>query len=59
MALVGRDHKDHLVPMPPGTTSRIANLYVRYYTRLLRAPSSLALNASRDGASTAPLGNLL
>ena len=27
-------------------------------TRLLKAPSSLALNASREGASTASLGNL-
>jgi len=29
-----------------------------HYTRLLRAPSSLALNTSREGASTASLGNL-
>jgi len=28
------------------------------YTRLLKAPSSLALNASRVGASTSSLGNL-
>ena len=33
---------------------RVAN----YQTRLPRATSSLALNASRDGASTASLGNL-
>ena len=29
-----------------------------YYTRLLRAPTNLALNTSRDVASTASLGNL-
>jgi len=43
--------KDHLVPTPlpwAGTPS----------TRLLKAPSNLALNTSREGASTAPLGNL-
>jgi len=33
---------------------RVAN----HQTRLPRATSSLALNASRDGASTASLGNL-
>jgi len=33
---------------------RVAN----HQTRLPSAPSSLALNASRDGASTASLGNL-
>jgi len=33
---------------------RVAN----YQTRLLRDTSSLALNASRDGASTTTLGNL-
>jgi len=27
-------------------------------TRLLRAPSNLALNVSRDGAATTSLGNL-
>jgi len=31
---------------------------VNHQTRLPRATSSLALNASRDGASTASLGNL-
>uniref|UniRef100_A0A8B9BSP4 Neurexophilin and PC-esterase domain family member 3 n=1 Tax=Anser brachyrhynchus TaxID=132585 RepID=A0A8B9BSP4_9AVES len=30
-----------------------------HQTRLLKAPSSLALNTSRDGASTASLGNLV
>jgi len=28
------------------------------YTRLLKAPSSLALNTAREGAATASLGNL-
>jgi len=28
------------------------------YTRLLRAPSNLALNTAREGAATASLGNL-
>jgi len=30
-----------------------------HLTRLLKAPSNIALNVSRDGASTASLGNLL
>ena len=38
----------------PPAMCRVAN----QQTRLPRATSSLALNASRDGASTAPLGNL-
>jgi len=29
-----------------------------HQTRVLRAPSSLALNPAREGAATAPLGNL-
>jgi len=29
-----------------------------HYTTLLKALSNLALNTSREGASTAPLGNL-
>jgi len=29
-----------------------------HYTRLLRAPSSLALNTAREGAATASLGSL-
>jgi len=29
-----------------------------YQTRLLKAPSSLALNTARDGATTVSLGNL-
>jgi len=29
-----------------------------HYTRLLKAPSNLALNTSMEGASTASLGNL-
>jgi len=39
----------------PPAMCRVAN----QQTRLPRATSSLALNASRDGASTASLGNLL
>ena len=38
---------------PPAVSGDIFN-----QTRLLRAPSSLALNVSRDGASTTSLGNL-
>jgi len=29
-----------------------------HQTRLLKAPSNLALNTAREGAATAPLGNL-
>jgi len=39
---------------PPPAMCRVAN----HQTRLPRATSSLALNASRDGASTTSLGNL-
>ena len=39
---------------PPCYVCRVAN----HQTRLPRATSSLALNASRDGASTASLGNV-
>ena len=49
--MVGRDLTDHLVPAPlpwTGTPS----------TRVLRAPSNLALNTAREGAATASLGNL-
>ena len=45
MVRVGADLKDHLVPNP-------------HETRLLKAPSNLALNTARDGASTTTLGNL-
>ena len=31
---------------------------VRHWTRLLKAPSNLALNTARDGASTTSLGDL-
>jgi len=53
MVWVGRDLIDHLVPTPlpwAGTPS--------HQTRLLKAPSSLALNTAREGAATASLGNL-
>jgi len=54
MAWVGRDLKDREAPPPlPG---RATNLPI-YLTRLPRAPSHLALNTSRDGASTTSLGN--
>ena len=52
MARVGKDHYDHLLPTP--AMCRVAN----HQTGLPRATSSLALNACRDGASTASLGNL-
>jgi len=47
MVWVGRDLGGHLVQ------SDIIN-----QTRLLRAPSNLALDVSRDGALTTSLGNL-
>jgi len=53
MVRVGRDLKDHLVPTPPAMSRDIF-----HETRLLRAPPSLALNSSREEASTASLGNL-
>jgi len=43
-----------LIEFQPPAMCRVAN----QQTRLPRATSSLALNASRDGASTASLGNL-
>ena len=43
-----------LIELQPPAMSRVAN----QQTRLPRATSSLALNACRDGASTASLGNL-
>ena len=52
MAWVEEDHNAHPVPTP--CCVRVAN----QQTRLPRATSSLALDACRDGASTASLGNL-
>ena len=49
MAWVGRNLKAH--PYLPSAVGRAATQQLR----LPRAPSSLALNASRDGAPTAPL----
>jgi len=46
MAWVEKDYNDH--QFQPPATCRVAN----QQTRLPRATSSLALNASRDGAST-------
>ena len=43
-----------LIEFQPSAMCRVAN----QQTRLPRATSSLALNACRDGASTASLGNL-
>ena len=53
MAWVEKDHNDHRVSTPPAMC-RVTN----HQTRLPRATFSLALNASRDGASTTSLGNL-
>jgi len=52
MAWVGKDVKSHLV-QPPATGRATP-----HQLRLPRAPSSLALSASRDGASTASQGIL-
>ena len=43
-----------IIEFQPPATCRVTN----HQTRLPRATSSLALNASRDGASTISLGNL-
>jgi len=53
MVRVGKDLKDHLVPTPPAMSRDIF-----HQPGVLRAPSSLALNPAREGASTASLGNL-
>jgi len=53
MVRVGRNLKEHLVPTPPAISRDIL-----HWTRLLRAPSRLALNTAREGASTTSLGNL-
>ena len=54
MAWIRRDLKDHGCPtLLPG---RATNLPI-YQPRLPRAPSNLALNTSRDGASTTSLGS--
>ena len=51
MVWVGKGLTDHLVPTPLSRD-------IFHQTRLLRAPSSLALNTAREGAATASLGNL-
>ena len=43
-----------IIEFQPPSVGKVTN----HQTRLPRATSSLALNASRDGASTTPLGNL-
>jgi len=53
MVSVGRDIKNDSVPTPSALGS---NTF--HHTRLLKAPSNLALNTAREGASTASLGNL-
>jgi len=53
MVWVGKDLKDHLVPTPPAM-----GMDTFHYTRLLKAPSSLALNLSMEAACTTSLGNL-
>jgi len=52
MVWVEKEHSAHPVPTP--CFVQVTN----QQPRLPRATSSLALNASRDGASTASLGNL-
>ena len=52
MAWVENDHSDHC--FNPPAIGRVTN----HQTRLPRATSSLALNVSRDGASTASVGIL-
>jgi len=45
------------IQFQPPAMHRVANHYISHQLRLHRAPSSLALNASRDEASTALLGS--
>ena len=52
MVWVGRDLTDHLLPPPTLGKDPFPQ------PRVLRAPSSLALNPAREGAATAPLGSL-
>jgi len=53
MVWVGKDLKAHLVSNPlPWARDTF------HCSRLLKAPFNLVLNASREGASTASLGNL-
>jgi len=53
MIWVGRDLTDHLAPTPPAMGRDTF-----HWTRLLKAPSSLALNTAREGEATPALGNL-
>jgi len=53
MVYLGWNFKDHLDPIPPAM-NRVASQQICPP----RDPSNLALNASRDGASTATLGNI-
>ena len=55
MVWFGRQLKTHPVPTPPAMGRDRDRLH---YTRLLKTPLNLDLNSSREGSSTAPLGNL-
>jgi len=52
MVWVGSDFEDHLVLTSLPETDTF------HQPRVLKAPSNLALNAAREGAATASLGNL-
>jgi len=52
MVWVGRDLTDQLVPPPPAMDRDTF-----HQTRVLKAPSDLALDTAREGTATAPLGN--
>jgi len=53
MVWIGRDRKDHLVPMPCYEQGHLP------LHQMAKAPSNLALSTSRVGASEASLGSLL
>ena len=65
--VAGVESKNHRIIEWPGLKRTTVTIWfqppamcrvAKHQTRLPRATSSLALNASRDGASTASLGNL-
>uniref|UniRef100_A0A8V0YXK1 Lipoyl synthase, mitochondrial n=1 Tax=Gallus gallus TaxID=9031 RepID=A0A8V0YXK1_CHICK len=58
MARVGRDLKYHQAPTSLSQAGLPTSTLNTARARLPRAPSNLALNTSRDGASTASLGSL-
>ena len=55
---VGRDIQGHLVQLPCNEQGHLHLLIYYLHLLVLRAPSSLTLSVSRDGASTTNLGNL-